>query len=511
MNPPGRFLDKNTDTGLWSDIGDRKAIEKTSQALRDGAAVLRKQLSEDLGDPEFLSVVFENGDTSTGNGSDRSSNNSQSSAEAKKQEQMAQTEQQTATCKPRLTKSRSAKKEKGHRRTKTAPNSLTSSTEGKKVPKTVRMDQVAPHVPPSTKKTAKPVLKAQPQALHQQSQQQPTGHVRSYSYDETAATEPTKRPERTDSSTGIVTPVTSNKLTTVATVRPHMAYSSSIEEELMEEFGDDVSSAWALGHSRNSSTSSGAMALPPFFPMSPIGGGRHPHHPHHPQPHLHPQHIYHPNHQMRQAQQQHIFSCFQEPKGRPPMSPMHRSWSPRDFNELSPFHDTTTRERHSTGGVTLFSDGDIDMPSLDISFDRAFAMDSDDNDTEMQHMASSILSPRQHADGATSTIIRNDEEGDENSSSRCGTTSNNNNNGKNAMDDDDMSLHFPPTLEFAGNKNDLDDVMMKDSDTEERELTPLSFMQSESGDSNILDALPDLLSLPISPGGHYDKAATTSC
>jgi len=59
MSPPGRFLEKNTETGLWSDIGDRKATEKTSQALRDGAATLRKQLSADLGDPDFLSAVFD--------------------------------------------------------------------------------------------------------------------------------------------------------------------------------------------------------------------------------------------------------------------------------------------------------------------------------------------------------------------------------------------------------------------------------------------------------------------
>ena len=44
---------------IRSDIGDRKAIEKTSQALRDGAAGLRKELSEDLGDPDFLSGLFD--------------------------------------------------------------------------------------------------------------------------------------------------------------------------------------------------------------------------------------------------------------------------------------------------------------------------------------------------------------------------------------------------------------------------------------------------------------------
>lgn len=57
--PPGRFLEKNPQTGLWSDIGHKKAVEKTSQALRDGAASLRKQLSADLGDPDFLNAVFD--------------------------------------------------------------------------------------------------------------------------------------------------------------------------------------------------------------------------------------------------------------------------------------------------------------------------------------------------------------------------------------------------------------------------------------------------------------------
>ena len=59
LDPPGRFLEKNPQTGLWSDIGHKKAVEKTSQALRDGAASLRKQLSADLGDPDFLNAVFD--------------------------------------------------------------------------------------------------------------------------------------------------------------------------------------------------------------------------------------------------------------------------------------------------------------------------------------------------------------------------------------------------------------------------------------------------------------------
>jgi hypothetical protein len=65
LTPAGRFLEKHIVTNLWSDIGDRKAIEKTSQALRDGAATLRKQLSQDLGDPDFLSAVFDMESSST--------------------------------------------------------------------------------------------------------------------------------------------------------------------------------------------------------------------------------------------------------------------------------------------------------------------------------------------------------------------------------------------------------------------------------------------------------------
>lgn len=62
LDPPGRFLDKDPETGFWYDIGHKKAVEKTSQALRDGAAMLRRQLSADLGDPGFLDAVFNDGE-----------------------------------------------------------------------------------------------------------------------------------------------------------------------------------------------------------------------------------------------------------------------------------------------------------------------------------------------------------------------------------------------------------------------------------------------------------------
>uniref|UniRef100_A0A6U6G102 DUF6824 domain-containing protein n=2 Tax=Odontella aurita TaxID=265563 RepID=A0A6U6G102_9STRA len=48
QRPPGRFLSKNDKTGMWYDIGDQKAREKTSQALREGAPVIRREISTSL-------------------------------------------------------------------------------------------------------------------------------------------------------------------------------------------------------------------------------------------------------------------------------------------------------------------------------------------------------------------------------------------------------------------------------------------------------------------------------
>lgn len=44
--PPGRFLKLDEKTGLWNDVGDKKAREKTSQALREKAPLIRKQQEE---------------------------------------------------------------------------------------------------------------------------------------------------------------------------------------------------------------------------------------------------------------------------------------------------------------------------------------------------------------------------------------------------------------------------------------------------------------------------------
>lgn len=44
--PPGRFLKLDEKSGLWHDVGDKKAREKTSQALREKAPLIRKQQEE---------------------------------------------------------------------------------------------------------------------------------------------------------------------------------------------------------------------------------------------------------------------------------------------------------------------------------------------------------------------------------------------------------------------------------------------------------------------------------
>ena len=41
QEPPGRFLKIDEKTGLWLDVGDKKAREKTIQALRENAPQIR--------------------------------------------------------------------------------------------------------------------------------------------------------------------------------------------------------------------------------------------------------------------------------------------------------------------------------------------------------------------------------------------------------------------------------------------------------------------------------------
>jgi hypothetical protein len=45
QNPPGRFLQKDNKSNLWFDVGDQRAQEKTSQALREGAPDIRKKVA----------------------------------------------------------------------------------------------------------------------------------------------------------------------------------------------------------------------------------------------------------------------------------------------------------------------------------------------------------------------------------------------------------------------------------------------------------------------------------
>ena len=41
LDPPGRFLEKDDVTGKWRECDIKRAHEKTAQALRDGAALMR--------------------------------------------------------------------------------------------------------------------------------------------------------------------------------------------------------------------------------------------------------------------------------------------------------------------------------------------------------------------------------------------------------------------------------------------------------------------------------------
>lgn len=54
MNPPGRFLKEDRDTGLWFDIGDAKAIKKTGQALREDAPDIRPDLEDNSSGDEKI-------------------------------------------------------------------------------------------------------------------------------------------------------------------------------------------------------------------------------------------------------------------------------------------------------------------------------------------------------------------------------------------------------------------------------------------------------------------------
>jgi hypothetical protein len=48
LKPPGRFLSRDPKSGQWKDIGDEKARDKTSQALRENAPSLRAEIETEL-------------------------------------------------------------------------------------------------------------------------------------------------------------------------------------------------------------------------------------------------------------------------------------------------------------------------------------------------------------------------------------------------------------------------------------------------------------------------------
>lgn len=56
-NPPGRFLKQDGSTKLWYDIGEKKALDKTRQALREGAPELAKEITGEDSDNEVFTTV----------------------------------------------------------------------------------------------------------------------------------------------------------------------------------------------------------------------------------------------------------------------------------------------------------------------------------------------------------------------------------------------------------------------------------------------------------------------
>eukprot|EP00978_Attheya_sp_CCMP212_P019858 scaffold56279_cov54-Attheya_sp.AAC.5 len=61
MDPPGRFLSKDGKTNLWGDIGDEKARDKTSQALRENAPKIREELETLMSEQRMEQMRVEHG------------------------------------------------------------------------------------------------------------------------------------------------------------------------------------------------------------------------------------------------------------------------------------------------------------------------------------------------------------------------------------------------------------------------------------------------------------------
>jgi len=61
MDPPGRFLEKNELNQTYDDIGEERAVVKVSQALREGAPNIRKQIAADRTAREQAALFYPNG------------------------------------------------------------------------------------------------------------------------------------------------------------------------------------------------------------------------------------------------------------------------------------------------------------------------------------------------------------------------------------------------------------------------------------------------------------------
>jgi hypothetical protein len=56
QSPPGRFLQKDANSELYYDVGDQRAQEKTSQALREGAPIIKKKIAVPTLDVEPIAL-----------------------------------------------------------------------------------------------------------------------------------------------------------------------------------------------------------------------------------------------------------------------------------------------------------------------------------------------------------------------------------------------------------------------------------------------------------------------
>ena len=83
QNPPGLFVRKDTDSGLWVDIGKKEAIKKTSQALREDSKKDKKPPAQDEDDDNKDDDDNETNDTGSSYGDGDGSEQEDQQDEAK--------------------------------------------------------------------------------------------------------------------------------------------------------------------------------------------------------------------------------------------------------------------------------------------------------------------------------------------------------------------------------------------------------------------------------------------